>query len=192
MKKIMISLVLCLAMVGLIAAPAMAAPPKPTFTTGLLDGTTPLIGTLASGFALVTGGGAYPGTPMHVLTLNNPIATPPLKDGMYAFFLKAKATQQTKLITYFATKGWPSNYYAQIVSEIKGISPFFYLTAAGGVYSLVDGFKWALGLGPGDPSNPYPLTIDDDYPIGTYLYKGLLKSNTNSPLQVNLTLIVTR
>jgi len=164
----------------------------PTFVSGLNSDGTALAGTIKTGFTLVTVG--TPGT-LHVLTLNNPVATPPLKDGMYAFYLIADPHQQINLIIYFSNKSWwipNQTWQAQIIKEIEGTSPFFYLKADAGVYSLVDGFKYALGLGPQSPI-PYPLTIDDDYLVGKYSYIGKLQPKTNVlPYLVEIDLKVTR
>jgi hypothetical protein len=50
----------------------------------------------------------------------------------------------------------------------------------------VDGFKKAL-LGISDS-----LLIDDDYPVGTYVYKGTLKGTNDATLDITVTLRVER
>jgi hypothetical protein len=188
MKKIFVTILLCLVIVSMTAG----SPVKPTFTTGLMSDGTPLAGTIKTGFTLVT-----TGTPdsMHVLTLNNPVATPPLKDGLYPFYLVADLHQQINLIIYFSNKSWwipNQDWQTQIIKEIEGATPFFYLKADAGAYSLVDGFKYALGLGPQSPI-PYPLTIDDDYLVGKYCYIGKLQpKNSALPYLVEIDLKVTR
>jgi hypothetical protein len=121
---------------------------------------------------------------MHTLGLSGTVATPALADGDYGFKLQGSPAALT---AYFAAKaGWPQNYKDQINSEINGTVPFFYLHAASGTYTLVDNFKKSLSL------SPTTLTIDDDYPVGTYVYKGTLTGSNSATLDVTVTLIVTR
>jgi hypothetical protein len=79
----------------------------------------------------------------------------------------------------------------QINNEITGASTFFYLNAASGNYSLVDNFKQTLASTLG-LSAPYNLTVDDDYPVGTYVYTGTLTGTNEGTLPVTVTLIVIR
>ncbi len=108
----------------------------------------------------------------HTLDVANvSVNNPPLADGRYAFYLQANAAQQTALINYFTnTIGLTGIMLTQITSEINGASPFFYLKAAGGVYSLVDGFQYAL------TSTDQPLVINDNYPLGSYTYSGMVNA----------------
>jgi len=155
------------------------------FTTGLDSYSNPLPGSLGAGFTITTGGVA--GT-MHVLTLDSPSAIPPLKDGNYAFKLTPTSGQVITLENYFAAKsGWNSGMETQIDSEITGSTTFFSLNASSGTYTLVDAFKQYLGTS----YAPYPLTIDDDYPAGTYSYTGTLTAVNGSTLLVTVKLIVT-
>jgi hypothetical protein len=57
------------------------------------------------------------------LTLADTTVDPGLKDGMYAFYLQAQGPQKAALKDYFAVKGWPSEFLAQIKTEITGGSP---------------------------------------------------------------------
>jgi hypothetical protein len=157
------------------------AGPAPTFTTGL-SSDIPVAGTLAGGFSITLGGA--PGV-FHDLTLVSPSATPALKDGMYPFRLRSTGAQKHLLWDYFAAKGWPADYNRQIHREVAGGAPFFYLKAEGGVYTLVDGFSYAL-FG----TTAQTLRIDDDYPVGTYIYKGHLKGADHALLQITVRLTV--
>ena len=184
MKKIITTLTLSLALVALLATPAMAAAKTLTFTTELACNPIGTInGDLENGFTLETTGT----DDLIYLTLSNTVADPGLRDGMYAFSLKARGPQKAELKNYFAAKEWPyPEYYRQINAEIAGGLPFFYLKADAGNYSLVDGFAYALeGI-------EIPLRINDDYPEGTYVYKGHLKGSNNALLQVIVTLEVVR
>lgn len=155
-----------------------------TFTTGLASDGVALGGSLATGFNFVRGG-----TSMHILTLDGATSTPvDLADGSYAFTLQADTTQQATLTSYFTAKdGWTTDMLSQINSEISGVTPFFFLKADGGSYSLVDNFK-KVALGYDDASAV--LTIDDDYPAGTYIYTGTLTGSNGAIQVIQVTLIV--
>jgi hypothetical protein len=139
---------------------------------------------LGSGFAITTGRVAGV---THVLSLSNPAATPLLTSGNYAFVAQVNSAQQAALVSYFNSKtGWTAAMKTQIDSEITGNSPFFYLNAVGGTYALVDNFKEWLG----SSYAPYPLTLDDDYPLGTYSYSGMLVGSNGAVLPLTITIIV--
>jgi hypothetical protein len=72
-------------------------------------------------------------------------------------------------------------YQTQIDNEVNGNVPFFYLDTSN---DLVDGFKYSLGI------SPTLLTINDNYPIGTYTYTGTLLGTNNAVLHITITLIV--
>jgi hypothetical protein len=160
-----------------------------TFNTDI----TGLTGSLASGFTLATNGVAGTAS-THVISLSAPASTGLASStgNGYAFTLTQNATQTTTLETYFSAKaGWTPAMETQIDSEITGSSPFFYLTYDGTNYALVDAFKLWLG----SAYSPYPVTIDDDYPIGTYVYTGTLQGVTDSSpatLPITVTLQVIR
>jgi hypothetical protein len=178
-RRFLSVLALTLVFVVVLAAPAMAGK-APTFTSQLASdgGTVP--GDVSHGFTLNLGGVAGV---LHDLTLVNPVASPTLVDGMYPFYLKASTSQKAKLVAYFTAKGWPQPYLDQIIAQINGTSPFFFVNAAGGVCTLVDGFSWAMfGTTP-------TLRIDDDYPVGNYLYSGRLFGSSRPAQQVCLKVI---
>jgi hypothetical protein len=176
MKKILTTLALVLVLVALMAAPAMAKP-NVAFNTGLAIDGNELKGSLDAGYKFVTGGT----DDLLDATLVNPTATPALSDGMYPFYLNTNPAEKAKLMAYFEAKSWPSAYLEQIEAEIDGTAPFFYLKAAGGTYTLVDGFVYAL------TGNKVTLRINDDYPAGLYTYRGTLtNADGDFGLQVKL------
>jgi len=183
MKKLILASAVVLVLVALTAIPAMAAPKTLTFETGLYC-TAPgtVSGDIAGGFIVTTTGTDT----LIAFAFYNPSVFS-LKDGMYAFHLKAKGPQKAELKSYFAEKEWPfPEWYRQINAEIAGGLPFFYVKVSGGLPNLVDGFVYGLeGIG----SN---LRINDDYPVGTYVYKGHLKGSNGALLQVEVTLTVER
>jgi hypothetical protein len=157
------------------------APNNLVFNTGLTSDGVPLPGSLATQFTIAIANS----NTMHKLELDGPKANPNLKDGDYAFILNADSDQQDALVDYFAAKaGWTDEMKARINAEIDGSQPFFYLHAAGGVYTLVDSFK--LHFGSPDTS----LTIDDDYLAGTYEYNGTLVGTNDANLAITVKLVV--
>jgi hypothetical protein len=210
LKKLLIAIALAVVLILAMVAPIFAdAPPTgmtssgtvnvtPTlvFDTGMTkDGATlaglngtPAQGNLASGYLIYTTGN--PITPAHVLGLTGTTSAPALADGMYPFYLSPASGQIGTLDAYFAAKGWTTpTWLPAIQSEVAGSTAFFYLNAVGGVYSLVDGFKLnTLGL----PAASATLTIDDDYPVGTYTYNGTLTGNNTATQAVLVSLKVIR
>jgi hypothetical protein len=69
----------------------------------------------------------------------------------------------------------------QMAEEINGTVPYFYISATN---DLVDGFKFALGI------SPTALTVNDNYPKGSYIYTGILIGTNNAVLPVTITLVV--
>jgi hypothetical protein len=188
MRRLILALGLCLVLIAVMAVPAMAdAQQKLTFDTGLVSQPINAVsGSLASGFTITTSDGGF-----YYLFLDNPVASPALADGYYGFTLKANNAktnpQKDILYKYFADKLWPDPaWYTQINKEINGSTPFFYVKALGGTYTLVDAFVYSIfGV-------DAPLKIDGDYPTGTFVYMGQLKAVNNAPQMVTVTLTVTR
>ncbi len=180
-KKPVLVLALTIVFVLVVAATAIAAKPAIVFDTGL-QSDFPIAGTLEDGFTIETNGVAG----LEGIYLVTPQATPALQDGMYPFYLEATGPQKAELKDYFSAKGWSDEYLAQIKTEIAGGSPFFYLKAEDGEYSLVDGFAWELSGGLVAPT----LRIDGNYPEGTYMYKGHLKADNCAALQLTISLTV--
>ena len=174
MKKILTTLVLALVLIGLVAAPAMAKP-NVAFNTGLAIDGNELKGSLDAGYKFVTEGIDE----LLDATLVNPTATPALTDGMYPFYLNTNPAEKAKLMAYFTAKGWDQAYLDQIEAQIDGTAPFFYLEAASGTYTLVDGFVYAISL----ETVKVTLRINNDYPAGLYTYRGTL---TNADGDFNL------
>ncbi len=145
----------------------------PTLTSSNITADGNVIGNLADGAVLTTRNGSS----FHPLDVANVItADGDLPAQNYAFNLQADEAQKTELKNYFAAKdGWNSDMINQINAEIEGTAPFFYLKSAGAAgYSLIDGFKKAMGLGDN------PLVIDDNYPTGTYIYTGEISGQTKT------------
>ncbi|MFC1909892.1 hypothetical protein ACFLXC_01190 [Chloroflexota bacterium] len=183
MKKLILALALVVVLVGLMAAPVMAAK-GPYFTTRITSDGDRLPGMLVSHFIYNTEGVSGP---LHELGLRDTKTNLEL-DGLYEFFLEADADQQAALTSYFKAKPWPQDYLDQIADEIDGTAPFFYLKAENSSYSLIDGFLyglWENGILGGD--NNSTLRINDDYPVGLYVYTGDLEG-----LPVAVTLKVMR
>jgi hypothetical protein len=76
-----------------------------------------------------------------------------------------------------------NRFNAQIAAEIDGTAPFFYLKAADGAYTLVDGFVYAMS------GAEVFLRINNDYPAGLYTYKGTL-TNADGDFDLQVKLLV--
>jgi len=180
MRKILTTLAVVLVLVALVALPVMAKP-NVAFNTGLAIAGNELKGSLDAGYKFVTGGTDV----LLDATLVSPTATPVLADGMYPFCLNTNPAEKAKLMAYFEAKEtWPPEYLEQIEAEIDGTDPFFYLKAAGGTYTLVDGFVYALFAG-----TEVTLRVNDDYPAGLYTYRGTL-TNEDGDFDVQVKLKV--
>jgi hypothetical protein len=179
MKKVLLAIVLSLLMLVLIVSPATAAKPQPYFNCRLTSDGVRIPGAIQGNFIFKTDG--VPSDARHTLGLTDIKTNLSLADGDYPFSLQATPDQIIILKAYFAAKGWPDAYLTQIGLEINGASPFFYLSVTSGSFTLVDGFMYAIG------GVSVPLTIDNDYPAGSYVYTGTLGT-----LPVTVTLKVTR
>jgi hypothetical protein len=176
------AVIAALALVALVAAPAMAAPGI-KFTTHLTEDGVAVAGagTVASPWIITTTGDAT--AAMHTLATTGTVSHPPLLNGNYSFFLQASTTQQATLLAYFEAKGWPQDYLTHMALQLAGdpSAPFFSVGVPGvspGSLWLEDEFSaWLYGAG------MYQLQIDDNYPVGTYVYTGVLagKNHTSIP-----------
>ena len=181
MKKLLVALLLVTVLVGLMVAPVMAKP-NIAFNTGLAIDDNELKGSLDAGYKFVTEGIDE----LLDATLVDPTATPTLTTGMYPFYLNTNPAEKAKLMAYFEAKGWPEAYLAQIEAQIDGTAPFFYLKAAGGTYTLVDGFVYAISGG----TTEVTLRVNNDYPAGLYTYKGTLTNADGDDFNVQVKLKV--
>jgi hypothetical protein len=193
MKRLILALLLCSVIVALIATPAMAAKSTLTFTT-TLGGYGAISGTLEDGFTLITTG--QPGQQTQIWLIDQ-TATPGLADGYYGFYLKANNSQKTTLTNYFANKKWSNPaWYTQINNEINGKAPFFYIVNDSDLLNEPYNYDCPIYMADGFMKDIYNvdtfLTIDDDYPVGTYVYKGQLKGSNKTTLMVTVTLTVVR
>jgi len=185
-----------LALVALVAAPAMAAPGI-RFTTHLTeDGVTVAgAGTVASPFIITTGGAADGAS--HGIQTTGTKSSPPLLKVNDSFYLKSSTANLT---AYFGAKGWPQEYLDQINAEIAGTAPFFILNVGGGNgWFLADGFQASSALSCDNWSSPYciqpgmyGLQIDDDYPVGTYTYTGVLLGQNHTSITFTFVMKVVR
>jgi len=174
-----------LALVAVMAVPAMAAKPNLTFVTHLTQDGVQLSGNQTSGFVIVTSG--TPGVQYDLQTTKTK-ANPGVVNGDYPFYLKASAAQQASLYAYFVAKGWPQVYLDQIAKEISGQASFFVINVGGGNgYFLSDGFRAALM-----PPGMYGLTIDADYPLGSYTYSGRLLGTNGVSRTFSIVMTVVR
>ena len=176
------AVIAALALVALVAAPAMAAPGI-KFTTHLTEDGVAVAGagTVASPWIITTHGVA---DTMHALATTGTVSHPALLDGGYPFFLQASSPQQATLLAYFTAKGWPQPYLDHMALQLAGdpSAPFFSVGVPGvspGSLWLQDEFSaWLYPA-----QSMFQLQIDDNYPVGTYTYTGVLmaKNHTSIP-----------
>jgi hypothetical protein len=189
-----------LALVALVAAPAMAAPGI-KFTTQLTEDGNVVAGagTVASPWIITTGGATGV---MHGLGTMGTVSHPALVgtyavSGSYPFFLQASPTQQATLLAYFTAKLWPSSYLAHMALQLAGdpSAPFFIVGYPGpasptslwlqdGFSSWIDSLTGALGMS--------QLQIDDDYPVGIYSYTGVLMAKNHTSIPFTFVMQVVR
>jgi len=186
MKKFLFIIITVIMVFAVMGTPVMAGQPqKVDYNPELVIvtlGSATMDGDLESGFVMTVSG---TDDSTNVIDLDGTPSDPKLKDGMYGFTLKANAAQKDVLYAYFADKEWEDpDWYSQINQEINGSIPYFFLKAENGSYSLVDNFKYSLVL------DPAVVTLDNDYPEGTYVYQGQLRGENNEPLNLKITLTV--
>jgi hypothetical protein len=187
------AVIAALALVALVAAPAMAAPGI-KFTTHLTEDGVAVAGagTVASPWIITTTGDAT--AAMHTLATTGTVSHPALLNGGYPFFLQASPTQQATLLAYFTAKGWPQDYLTHMALQLAGdpSAPFFSVGVPGvspGSLWLQDEFSsWlyapALGM--------WELQIDDNYPVGTYAYTGVLQGKNHASITFTFVMQVVR
>lgn len=159
--------------------------PVPTLRAATITSNGLPIGDLTGATLVTSNSGSCNGSnsntaACYILNVSNVVVSNgPLPVENAGFKLQATSEQKTILTSYFAAKGWPSNYLDQIKLEIDGTAPFFYFVSDGSSgYSLADGFQWGLG------QQNKPLVIDDNYPAGVYTFMGAVNGN---PVTVTLT-----
>ena len=188
-----IAVLSAIALVLVLAVPAMAAKPNLTFVTHLTQDGAQLGGNQTSGFVVVTSG--VPGG-MYTLGLTKTNANPGLETGIWPFYLDISSVQQDVLSAYFWAKWGPGSghyipaYWNQIELQIDGTVPFFYVAYGGLGYevSLADGFTYALSGGTIFDN----LRMDTDYPVGTYTYTGALTGTNGFVRDFSIVMTVVR
>jgi hypothetical protein len=182
MKKVVFLFAIAVVLIAVMAAPALAAKPNLVFVTHITSDGAKCPGNSQSQFTIRTTGDAT--KPQHVIGLTGTMANPGLEEGDYAFALKADAAQQATLTGYFGAKaGWTSAMKTLMGSQIDGTSPFFYLRVTPtGDCSLVDHFRQTVNI------YPAILTVDDDYPVGTYDYVGTINGSNGATLTLTITM----
>jgi hypothetical protein len=202
------AVIAALALVALVAAPVAAAPGI-KFTTQLTEDGVAVAGagTAASPWIITTTGVAETmhviGTVASATKSNPPLVGTYAASASYPFFLTSAvvAEGQPTLQAYFDAKQWPTDYHTQINAEIAGTAPFFIVGYPGPATStsiwLQDGFH--AGLGCDVSTSPYcfepgmyGLQIDDDYPVGTYAYTGVLVAKNHTSITFTFVMTVVR
>jgi hypothetical protein len=145
---------------------------------------TEIIGNLTSGYSMVLD----PGNTYEYLDIATITADPALVDGMHAFYFDAFRAPDG-FWDYWAVKGvveGATDWQGVMWSIINGEAPMFYLNAASGVYSLVDGLQYQL-----DSTMAY-LRINGDYPLGTYHFGGWVEDMGGGAEYLNVQITFTK
>ena len=166
----------------------MAVTPGTLTLQESLDGLNwdPIIGNLTFGYSMVLD----PVNLYEYIDIETLEATPPLQDGYYAFFFDAfrapdgfYAYWADKNVTETASDG---TWQAVMWDIINGEAPMFYLEAASGSYSLIDGFQKQF------ESVDAPLRVNGDYPLGTYHFGGWVTDTDEGMEYLNIQITFTK
>ncbi len=145
---------------------------------------TSIIGNLTAGYSMVLDlVNTY-----EYLDIATMTATPALADGMHAFYFDAFRAPDG-FWDYWAVKGvvdGATGWQGLMWSIISGDAPMFYLNAASGVYSLVDGFQYQFD------STIAPLRVNGDYPLGTYHFGGYVNESIADEEYLNIQITFTK
>ena len=145
---------------------------------------TPIIGNLTTGYSMVLD----PVNPYEYLDIATMTATPALADGMHAFYFDAFRAPDG-FFDYWAAQGVVADaagWQGLMWSIISGDAPMFYLNAASGVYSLVDGFQYQFD------GTIAPLRVNGDYPLGTYHFGGYVNEGIADEEYLNIQITFTK
>ena len=157
--------------------------PELTITGATADGLA-MGGDLANGYILVTGND--PMLDRLVQFADGTVSSEPLEDSYFGLhFVEAESTvTAAELKAYYDARGVPEPYLAFLKGAADGINPFVYIK--GTTVKLVDAAKHAIA------GSDVDMTIPDNFPLGTYTVRGVIKDAAGNETTVTLKLIVVR
>ena len=106
----------------------------------------------------------------------------PLATEYFGLYLTDSTVDATALKTYYANRGTPEPYLTYLQDAADGVNPFVFID--GETVSLVDAAKHDLAF------IDVPMTIPDDYPLGTYTVEGVITDLAGNDTPVTLIIII--
>jgi len=143
-----------------------------------------LIGDLTLGYSMVLD----PANTYEYIDIENLNASPDLVDGTHEFFFDAFRAPDG-FWDYWAVKGvveGATGWQGDMWTIISGEEPMFYLKAASGSYSLLDGYQYLY------ESTEAPLRVNGDYPLGTYHFGGWVTDKAEGMEYLNIQITFTK
>ena len=143
-----------------------------------------IIGTLATGYSMVLD----PVNTYEYIDIESMTASPNLSDGFHEFYFDAFRAPDG-FYDYWAAQGvvdGATGWQGIMWDIISGEQPMFYLNAASGTYSLVDGFQYQFD------STVAPLRVNGDYPLGTYHFGGWVTDVDSGTEYLNIQITFTK
>jgi predicted extracellular nuclease len=157
-------------------------PDQPPFlnVTGVVDGETALTGDMENGYILnVTNN---PAVDHELQFAAGTTATEALSDEYFGLTLISSTVTPEALKAYYDARGVPAPYLQYLKDAADGLNPFVYIK--GSDVTLVDAAMHDLG------SVDVPMTIPDDFPLGTYVVRGTIYDVAGNGTLVTFTLII--
>ena len=155
--------------------------PVLTVTQVKADGATILTGNLKDGYTLPT---------TNVATLDHTLqwtaSVEPLQNTYFGLTLVAAETtvSAAQLEAYYTARGVPEPYLGYLKLAANSDKPFVYIK--GSSVTLVDAAKHDLAAGNPDVD----MTVPDNFPLGAYTVRGVIKDLAGNPTTVTLILHV--
>ncbi len=122
----------------------------------------------------------------HLLQITATVDAPLADEYFGLYFVEAESTvSAAELQAYYAARGTPDPYLTYLNNAADGVNPFVYIRETGLNLSLVDAAKHDI------QSTDVDMTVPDDFPLGTYVVRGMVADEAGNETEVTLILIVT-
>jgi VCBS repeat-containing protein len=156
--------------------------PVVDITAATADGVA-MAGDLATGYILPT---TNDPAIDHLLQIAATVDAPLADEYSGLYFVEAESTVSTaELQAYYAARGVPTPYLEYLNGAADGTNPFVFIKEAGLSLSLVDAAKHTI------QGTDVDMTVPDDFPLGTYVVRGVVADAAGNETTVTLILIVT-
>ncbi len=159
-------------------------PPELMITGATADG-EPMAGDLVTGYILETTN--IPTLDHEIQFAAGSVSSELLADEFFGLYLADSTVTADDLKAYYDDRGVPEPFLEYLKKAVDGENPFVYIKGEPadpyGI-SLVDAAKHDLVPEDG------PMTVPDDFPLGTYTVTGMVKDEAGFETEVTLILIV--